>query len=310
MTLYTPNVAESRWDSLAGYPSIPVATVPGDPGLGTVGNRPVLTTKPSAANTGPRQAPTRTLSGSAALAEVLSAPVEADGKRYLRRASISGLTLDQAQHANIVFQDCVIEGGTYVLNAFTNGASPGGALPEFQYVEFIGGSSATVYGGQVRLLRCNAHSGTDIIKAAQPNFEIYGSYLHDTWHNGIDSHCDIVQIRSGAANSLFHWNTMDAFNDPDSPGGAGGMVPNNSVLQTGTVTGDIGPVDWVHNWFNGGGYTIRGRKPEDAAYAADYLFRNNRFGRDSRFGPLQNNGYAGFDFDTSNVWDDTGLPVN
>src|SRR3546814_12722561 len=64
---------------------------------------------------------------------------------------------------------------------------------------------------------------------------------------------------------------FQGFNAPDSPSSAGGR--SSGVLQTGTVTGNIGPVVWRNNWFGGGGYTIRNA---DTSFDVDYLFRDNR----------------------------------
>lgn len=276
----------------------------GDGTLGQPGARPALTVRPGPTSTGPRSAPLQTHTGAQALAAVLAAPVEADGRRYLRRARVtSGITLNAAGHHSIVFEDCLIDGSSnYMVSAFNSGETPAGPLPEFRWCEIRGGTSATIYGGHARFLRCNLHRGTDIVKASRADGEFYGCWMHDTWH-GVDAHCDVVQIVSRAVNTVFHYNRMDGFNAPESPT-AGGQ-PCSGVLQTGTVTGDIGPVDWLNNWFGGGGYTIRSASP--AGYTVAYRFRRNRFGRGFRYGPLY--GMGGADFDTSNVWDDTGLPV-
>lgn len=313
-TEYLVEVRAVSTDGISGPPASRTAwtrpDIPYDEELGTPGDRPALTVRPGATNTGPRQATTQTMSGSQALAAVLSAPVEADGKRYLRRVHITGgLNLSASNHTNIAFQDCVVEGSSiYTVRGFTSSGAtpPSGALPEFQYCEIRGGSSATFYGGHVRFLRCNMHRGTDIIKATRSDLEIYGSWLHDTMHPD-GAHCDIVQIVSQAADTLFHWNNMQGFNAPESPSGGGGY--SSGVLQTGTVTGNIGPVVWRNNWFGGAGYTIRNAS---TSYTVDYLFRDNRFDGGpplgtSRYGPLYQLGNA--DFDDSNIWDDTGLPV-
>lgn len=276
----------------------------GDGTLGQPGARPALTVRPGPTSTGPRSAPLQTHTGAQALAAALAAPVEADGRRYLRRARVtSGIVLNAAGHHSIVFEDCLIDGSSnYMVSAFNSGETPAGPLPEFRWCEIRGGTSATVYGGHVRFLRCNLHRGTDIVKASRRDGEYWACWMHDTWH-GDGAHCDVVQIVSRAVNTVFHYNRMDGFNAPESPTAGGN--PSSGVLQTGTVTGDIGPVDWLNNWFDGGGYTIRSASP--AGYTVAYRFRRNRFGRGFRYGPLY--GMGGADFDTSNVWDDTGLPV-
>jgi hypothetical protein len=249
------------------------------------------------------------MTGPQALAAALSAPVEPDGRRYLRRVTItSGIVFNSPSHSDIVFEDCVIHsGGSYTVYAFYDGTNlPSGNWPEFRYCEISGGSGSTFIGCSTRFLRCNMHRGEDIIKARETGGEVYACYLHSTYHES-DSHCDIVQITSLAIGFVFHWNTMLAYNSSDSPSGPGGYA--NGVLQTGSVTRPIGPVYWRDNWFDGGGYTIRvGAAADRNGNTVTYIFRRNRFGRDSRWGALYGD-VASTDFDDSNVWDDTGLPV-
>lgn len=280
-----------------------LAETPYDADIGVIGNRPALSVRPDATNTGPRQPPIVSYSGTNAVAAALAAPVEADGRRYLRRASITGrMTFALSSHANIVFEDCYIYAdSSYVINTFTSG-EPAGNYPEFRFCDISGGTSSTIYGGWCRFLRCNMHTGVDIIKLNRSNMEVYACYMHDNWHPA-GAHCDMVQIRNGGAGSLFHWNNMLGYLHPDSP--APGTY-SSGVLQTGSVTGPIGPVEWRNNWWEGGQYTIRG------TYASDpciYLFRDNRWGRPSGFGPITSINHPTIDFDDSNVWDDTGLPV-
>lgn len=281
----------------------PVDPEPDPDGWGSPGARPAIA-KPTAANSGARYATTATMTGDAALAAALAAPVEADGRRYLRRVEItSTVRLRYAEHHSIIFEDCTVaHSGTYVVRAFYNdgGAAPAGPLPEFRFCTIRGGTSSTTIGGHVRFMRCDLASGTDIFKP-RDGFEIYGCYAHDTWH-GVGAHCDVVQITSSASGYIT-WCNFQGFNDPASPS-AGGQ-PCSGVLQTGTMTDATGPIMWADNWFNGAGYTIRGAN--DSPYPTDMTFRRNRFGRDFRYGPVYQ--LALFDFDASNVWEDTLLPV-
>ena len=282
-----------------------------DADLGVPGDRPALTDPPDATTTGPRQPWTQTMTGPAALATALAAPVEADGRRYLRRTRItSGITLDDPSHSGIVFEDCVItHAGSSTVTAFYDGTGlPSGELPEFRFCDISGGTAATFAGCSTRFLRCNLHHGEDIVKARETGGEFYACYLHSTMHQA-DSHCDIFQIISAATGLLVHWCNAAAFNSADSPTGAGGW--NNGVLQTGAATSAIGPVTWADNWFDGGGYTIRlGEAADLNGNTRQYTFRRNKFGRNYRWGAVYGSvADAGVDFDSSNVWADTGLPV-
>ncbi|WP_163540844.1 fibronectin type III domain-containing protein [Occultella kanbiaonis] len=285
-----------------------------DAELGAIGDRPHLTPAQvkalSPANTGPRQATTRTLSGPAALAEALAAPVEADGRRYVRRARItSEVTFSNlAVHHSIAFEDCVLDRGwgDYAVRGWWPAApasAPAGFLPEFRFCEFLNADSALLVGGHVRFLRCYLHHGNDLVK---PNAsgEFYACYFTDTWHPA-GAHADCVQIIHRAADLLIHYNHFEGFNSLDSPTSAGNW--NNAVLQTGSVTGDIGPVLWQDNYFNGGNITIR--SSNSPTYDVHYEFRRNRWGRGYNTAPFSNMGHPSTVFESTNVWDDTGLPV-
>ena len=143
-----PTVWQSRTTGLQ-YPVTPDSEIPDDD-FGTPSTRPAITTKPSTSDTGPRYAPVMSLTGTAALASVLAAPVEADGKRYLRKASITGgITFDAASHTNIVFEDCVLDRGmgTYGVRAFWGTFTlPSSNWPEFRYCKIMNASSAKQLG--------------------------------------------------------------------------------------------------------------------------------------------------------------------
>lgn len=286
----------------------PIEPPPND--YGTPTNRPTITTRPTPTDTGNTTTTSTTMGGTEALAAALNQPPGPDGFRELHGAHIDGgITLTKAIHHSIRFVDCTIAGtGTYVVKAFhaNDGISPAGYWPEFVRCTITGGSSATIIGGQARFIRCRVEAGQDLVKPFGP-LEFYGCLIRWTWHSP-GSHADVFQITAGAAGTVIRGSACEGFNHPDSPSGNGGS-PDNAVLQTGTQTGHVGPVEWHNNWLDGGHYTIRGRKPADSQYRADYVFRGNRFGRDTTYGPLQNTGYAGFDFDSSNVWDDTNQPV-
>jgi hypothetical protein len=286
-------------------------------GLGSPGHRPAIRKKPTSSTTGPRHKTTRTLTAAQALAAVLKAPKEANGRRYLRRAKITGtLTLDLSKHTDITFEDCVIDArwASYGVRGWYGGGSkPSHSYPAFSHCEIKNASSATIIGQYMRFLKCDVHHGVDIVKIFGP-LEIWGSYLHSNWHES-DSHCDTVQIVTGGAGALIHHSNLSGFCASDSPTNAG--KPTSGVLQTGKVTGPIGRVDWLHNWFDGGGYTIRAGKASDnpSNHAIKYRFKGNRFGRKFTWGPLYGNiptskGNCAVSFDSSNVWENTGKPVH
>lgn len=286
-----------------------------DPDFGTPANRTPVFSKPDDTNTGPRSSTIQTYTGPEAVAAVLAAPVEADGKRYLRRALItSGMSFGLAVHSDIIFEDCIVDGnwGLYTISGwynYANSTDPTGDYPEFRYCEIKNANSACLIGQHMRFLRCNIHHGNDISKPFG-DIELYANYMHSNWHQA-GAHCDIIQIVSGAAGFVAHWNNFMSFfssDSPDSPGQQG-----NGVTQTGNVSGDIGPCAFDHNWCDGGNYTLRGPAERDSEFVVIYTFTNNRLGRNYSFGPLTgipNSAYSwSVTFDSTNVWDDTGQPV-
>lgn len=299
--LVGPGVSVSAWTQ--------VEPPPYDADLGTIGDRPALTVRPDETNTGPRQSVTQTWSTSQAINWLnSSASLESDGWRYIRRTRIQGtLRLAHLEQRRVIFEDCIIEGGLYAIEGYGIEDLPGTELPEFRFCEITGGSSSCVRDGGLRLLRCNLHRGVDIIKTNGAGSEYYACYMHDTRHDD-GAHCDVIQIRSRSEGLLIHWNNLVGVNALESQS-AGGQTAN-AVLQTGKVSSNIGPVTWRNNWVDGGHYTIRvGNATDLDGYSRQYVFRDNRWGRNNRYGPVYSGVQTGLDWDNSNVWDDTGEPV-
>lgn len=123
------------------------------------------------------------------------------------------------------------------------------------------------------------------------------SYIHDL-RTCDDCHVDALQT-TGGSNIVIRNNSVDST-------GAESDAYGNAALMFGEDTGEIREVLVEGNYFNGGNYTLNGGR--DGAQGAEIVFRNNRFGRDSRYGAAANLGDA-VDLDATNVWDDTGEPV-
>jgi hypothetical protein len=297
----------------APTPAPPVPPAPSNPSGGYV--------KPNSSNTGPRYSTTRTLSPDQALAELRST-----GR--LSRVTITGrLQLSGSDGRNWLIEDSIIRASSsYGLQTYSSLSSFTGTYAErpiFRYVEVIGraalgtGScSAVVYGSNVVLEHADLYGCDDAVKASS-NVSIISSWLHDNDHPS-GAHCDSLQIRSGT-NILVVGSRFDSYVAYSSDGS---QVPDGDTcsggLQTGSVSGTIS-ARFENNWFAGGHYTIRGWGSRDAGYSMSYVFRNNKWMRHgtsvalgltnlppNRYGPV----YGTLDdFDSSNVWEDTGLPV-
>lgn len=261
--------------------------------------------QPDASNTGPRIA----ASGSLLSSDDAIAAAQANGN-ILEGARISSLSLELPEHADLIFRDCEIGTGAGsgfrpVSGWFAGGSvRPGdGRQAVFEYCQITGGSSASVIGYDMALRHCDIFGGIDTVKA-RGNLELFACWLHDLWHD-IDAHTDCVQTRVGS-NILVHWCNLEAFNHPNSPSAAGGN--GNGALQSGSVIGDIINFRMEDNWVNGGHFTLRGA-PSGSGFTTDQVFRRNKHGRDFTNGPIDNMSTTGVDYDSSNVWQDTGEPV-
>lgn len=288
------------------------------------GGEPSGTVIPTASSVGPRCEPTETLTESQALSRLRSTG-------YLSCATIAGMiTLEGSDGIDWLIEDVRFEarGSLYGVRGFTG---TGGVdsftgtqaqRPVFRYVDVLGGPatghgacSAAILGKDMIFEHANITGCQDGIKA-DSRLEVRHSWIHDL--NMVqDAHTDTVQIVSGQ-DIVFEGNRFDAYATRSSDGS---MTEDwrhaSGMLQTGTVSGDISAT-WTGNWFVGGAYTIRGA--EDGTYDVNYTFKNNRwlrFGASSvlgrsdlpphMYGPTASLGDA--DFDCSNIWDDTGLPV-
>ena len=272
--------------------------------------------KPDASNTGPRVAPTRTLTADQALEEL-----RATG-RLSGAIVVGSFRLSGSDGVGWVIEDSRFEAtshyavqGYQSLTPFTGTREQ---RPVFRYVEIVGRagtgtgrSSAAVYGRNMVISHADIYGADDGLKISG-SLDLLHSWVHDNDHPD-GAHCDAIQIRSGT-DILIRGSRLDAYVGYSSDGSSSLGGTCSGALQTGSVTGPI-QARWEDNWFAGGHYTIRGSSDPQV----DYTFRNNRWmrygtsvalGRDdlppNRYGPVTSD--LG-DFDDSNVWEDTGEPV-
>lgn len=138
--------------------------------------------------------------------------------------------------------------------------------------------------------RLNIHGGADGFKADE-DVLIEDSWIHDL-RNGPDQHNDGMQSTGGKGVTLRNNNISGASNACVQTGDEGGVPTEDLTIEC--------------NWLDGGGYTlnIRGK---DATKPKNTKVINNRFGRNSGYGP--------WTIDdpnptvTGNVWDDDGTAI-
>lgn len=278
---------------------------------------------PDIDNTGPRYPILRTLSSSEALTELRD-------EGYLSQVRVTGnFRLSGSDGRNWVIEDSVFEAGSlYGIQSYNSLTAFTGTYEErpiFRHVEIsgqaargVGTCEAGFYGSDIVFENAVIHGCKDGAKPSN-NVTIQSSWFRDNDHP-TGAHCDSIQITRGT-NILVRDSRLDAYIGYSSDGS---QVPDGSTcsgaLQTGAATGDISAV-FENNWFAGGHYTIRGWSSSDtSAGDMSYTFTGNKWreygssvalGLDnlepSRWGPVT--GILG-DFDDSNVWEHTGIPIN
>jgi len=171
-----------------------------------------------------------------------------------------------------------------------------GLVVEDTEIDGNGVASVAVLRGEYTLRRVNIHAVKDGPRIEGDNVVIEDSYIHHLTRVP-EGHHDTIQIRNGH-NILIRHNTLLAYNDKTDD-------PMNAVLQVGSIVdgGSIGHVVLERNLFNGGNYTIAAGGPSVTPFAV----RNNRFGRDFRFGVAK--GIDSHDVWEGNVWHDSGQAI-
>lgn len=282
--------------------------------FGVAGVRPLITEAPSAETTGAQLPMLQTMTGPEAMLAIKAATPDSNGVKRLKQTRITtSLNLNTTGADHLVFENCeIVVDSIYAIQAFYQaGQTEPTHWPRFEYCTISGGTSSSLRGGWVRLLRCDISRGTDLLKPFQA-MEVWGCYLHDLYRSP-GGHCDIVQIVSGCDDLLVHYNYMYGFTAADSPEGPSSWI--SGCLQIGTITGPIGstePARFTGNWVNGGTIGMRGSGgPSDNPNNHDVtvIWRDNLFYDGSfQFGAVGNMGVQD-DFDSSNRWLIAGTPV-
>jgi hypothetical protein len=111
----------------------------------------------------------------------------------------------------------------------------------------------------------------------------------------VDAHADGNQT-IGGSNITFRYNNIwMPVVGPNYPGPP--YKANAAFMNSGTISNFV----IESNWLNGGGYTIYCGKYDEGGVSV----RNNKFGRDYRYGVVTNS----CDEWTGNTWEDTGDPI-
>lgn len=170
-------------------------------------------------------------------------------------------------------------------------------LVEDSEIDGSGEVSAAVGFSGYTLRRLNIYNCIDGPRLASDTV-MEDSWVHDLKRTST-SHNDTIQT-TGGTNIVIRGNTLDVYN-------SGTDDVMNAALMMGSTTADtLTDVLVEGNYLNGGNYTLNIRPDTDAN---NIVIRGNRFGPDSRYGPVVRNGLPGVSFDDSNVWHSNGKPV-
>ncbi|MFY1672953.1 hypothetical protein ACN27G_23825 [Plantactinospora sp. WMMB334] len=162
----------------------------------------------------------------------------------------------------------------------------------------MGRNSASICCSDYTLRRANIYNMIDGPRLSS-NTRVYDSYIHSL-NRVAGSHNDILQS-TGGNNILVQHNTLLSYKPETGD-------PFNSCLTIGSETApSLTNLTYQDNYCNGGNYSI-GISPR--LVGSNILFRNNKYGRDYRYGVASGWNRAGVTWErATNVYFDNGQPV-
>jgi hypothetical protein len=161
----------------------------------------------------------------------------------------------------------------------------------------LGTNGVTICCGNYTLRRVNMHGMTDGPRLGT-NTTVVDSYIHDLARIS-GSHNDTLQITGGVGAVVRH-NTLQPHNPvTDDPMNACLMVGSETAPETRNLL-------FEDNYCNGGNWSIGIRRD---LVAVNVVFRDNKFGRDYRYGIVARPQHPGITWESNNVWFDNGQPI-
>ncbi|WP_158274511.1 right-handed parallel beta-helix repeat-containing protein [Cellulomonas sp. WB94] len=170
-------------------------------------------------------------------------------------------------------------------------------LIEDSEIDGQGKGDAAVAFNHYTLRRVNIHDVVDGPRIAGDDVTIEDSYVHAlVGVNG--SHTDALQI-VGGRRIVVRGNNLQAYDDQTGQ--------SNAAVMLGEEDSPVRDCLIEDNLLNGGNYTVNAGG--GGTRGAQCVFRDNRFGRDARYGARANLGPA-IVWDRSNAWLDSGRPIS
>jgi hypothetical protein len=179
-------------------------------------------------------------------------------------------------------------GDFYPIRYFDNG-NTGLVVEDSEIIGTSGDVTSAIAFADYTARRLNIHGSADGLKA-DSNVTIEASWIHDL-SNGPGEHNDGVQSTGGKGVTIRGTAISGA---------------SNAAVQTGDEGAATEDLTIECSWLSGGGYTLNIRG-QGATVPRNTVIRDNRFGRDSAYGPWTIDDPS--PTVTGNVWDDDGTPI-
>ena len=161
----------------------------------------------------------------------------------------------------------------------------------------LGRNGVAICCGNYTLRRVNMYGMTDGPRLGT-NTTVVDSYIHDLARLP-GTHNDALQITGGSGVLVRH-NTLQVYD-------AASNDPLNACLMIGSETApETRDLLFEDNYCDGGNYSIGVRAD---LVGSNIVFRDNKFGRNYRYGVIARPRQLGITWEATNVWCDTGLPV-
>lgn len=209
--------------------------------------------------------------------------------------NIVGCVTVAAANVRILRSKITCDSPTYSIRTLSGTRN---LLIEDVEINGMGRNSASICCSDYTLRRANVYNMIDGPRLSS-NTQILDSYLHSLARVA-GSHNDVLQS-TGGSNIVVRHNTLLSYNPTTQD-------PFNSCLTIGSETSpSLTNLRFEDNYCNGGNYSV-GISP--SLVGSNIVFRNNKFGRDYRYGVVSRPNQPGVTWDRpSNVWFDTGQPV-
>lgn len=234
--------------------------------------------KPSASNTGVQPGVTLTPSGSIRVTQ---------NGQVVEKLDIAGEITVLAN--DVVVRNVRITSGDYYPIRYFDNPTTGLVVEDSEIASTSGNATSGIAFANYTARRLNIHGSADGLKA-DSNVLIEDCWIHDL-SNGSGEHNDGVQSTGGKGVTIRHNDISGA---------------SNACVQTGDENARTEDLTIECNWLDGGGWTLNIRGA-GATVPTGTRIINNRFGRNSGYGPWTIDDPA--PIVTGNVYDDDGTPI-